>query len=183
MTRRIPSRAIFFDRDGIVNKRVMGGYVTSPEEFVLLNEVLPLLNFARTRNYLNILISNQQGVGKGLMSYADLETVTKEMQHLIHTKFGWAFDDVYYATERSGDVPQRRKPSPAMLFEAAKEWYIDLSASWMIGDTITDAEAGKAAGCRTILISEDADSNSMDFADYIVSDHDGALAILREFSS
>ncbi|MBL7998916.1 MAG: HAD-IIIA family hydrolase [Candidatus Kapabacteria bacterium] len=181
MTRRIPSRAIFFDRDGIVNKRVMGGYVTSPDEFVLLNEVLPLLNFARSHNYLSILISNQQGVGKGLMSDADLESVTKEMQYQIHTKFGWAFDDVYYATERSGEEPQRRKPSPAMLFEAATEWYIDLSASWMIGDTITDAEAGRAAGCRTILINHEADTPSTDAADYIVPDHDAALAILREF--
>lgn len=155
-------KTFFFDRDGIVNQRIMGGYVTSPDEFVLLQDFPPLFRRIKEADFLTILVTNQQGIGKGLMSEDDLEEIHAVMQESLRKQVGSGFDDIYFAGERDlssrsgccGDILAgcRRKPSPAMLFEANARWGIDFAASWMIGDSLSDAEAGRAAGTRTILV-------------------------------
>ncbi|MCU0428065.1 MAG: HAD-IIIA family hydrolase [Candidatus Kapabacteria bacterium] len=157
-------KTFFFDRDGIVNQRIMGGYVTSPDEFVLLQDFLPLFRLVKEAGFLTVLITNQQGIGKGLMTESDLVEIHAQMQEQLASKVGSGFDDIYFAGERDlssrsgccGDILAgcRRKPSPAMLLEADERWGIDFVASWMIGDSISDAEAGKAAGTRTILVGK-----------------------------
>lgn len=155
-------KTFFFDRDGIVNQRIMDGYVTSPDEFVLLSDFLPLFRMIKEAGFLTILITNQQGIGKGLMTEDDLTEIHTTMQKLLIKYAGSGFDDIYFAGERDlssrsgccGDILAgcRRKPSPAMLLEADKRWGINFAESWMIGDSLSDAEAGKAAGARTILV-------------------------------
>jgi D-glycero-D-manno-heptose 1,7-bisphosphate phosphatase len=154
--------AFFFDRDGIVNQRILGGYVTDIDEFVFLQDFFALLKCVKNAGLLAILITNQQGVAKGLMTEEDLARIHAFMQERLTSVAGSGFDDIFAATERDissksgccGDrsTQVRRKPSPAMLLEAAAKWNIDLTASWMIGDSRSDSEAGRAAGAKTILV-------------------------------
>jgi D-glycero-D-manno-heptose 1,7-bisphosphate phosphatase len=174
---------IFFDRDGIVNACVMGGYVTDVNDFLFLPDFFPFLTAVKQRGLRAILITNQQGIGKGLMSEDDLHRIHEFMQAELAHRTGWTFDDIFFAGELDATsskykdccsdefVPPpehiRRKPSPAMLLEAAKKWDIDLAASWMIGDSISDAQAGRAAGCRTLLVGVFTPNDTPE-ADYIV---------------
>jgi D-glycero-D-manno-heptose 1,7-bisphosphate phosphatase len=154
--------AFFFDRDGIVNQRIIGGYVTEIDDFVFLPDIFPLLKHVKTVGFLMIVVTNQQGVAKGLMSEADLARIHAFMQERLVHEVGTGFDDIFAATEldissKSGCCGDRfaqcrRKPSPAMLLEAAEKWNIDLAASWIIGDSRSDSEAGRAAGTKTILV-------------------------------
>lgn len=162
MSTSVKRPAFFFDRDGIVNQRIMGGYVTNIDDFVLVPDIFPLLKQVKTAGFLMIVVTNQQGVAKGLMSETDLARIHTFMQECLEHEIGTSFDDIFAATEldissKSGCCGDRaaqcrRKPSPAMLLEAAEKWNIDLAASWMIGDSRSDSEAGHAAGAKTILV-------------------------------
>ncbi len=144
-------RAIFFDRDGVINARILGGYVRHWNEFELLPGVIETLKDIKQRGYLAIIITNQRGVGLGLMSEAALDQVHDEMQGAIEAKAGVRFDDIIVCTD-ADDSSARRKPSPAMILEAAQKWNIDLEHSWMIGDAMTDMEAGRRAGTLTAYL-------------------------------
>jgi D-glycero-D-manno-heptose 1,7-bisphosphate phosphatase len=169
-----PRPAFFFDRDGIVNQRILGGYVADIDEFVFLQDFFPLFKQVKDVGFWAILVTNQQGVAKGLMSEADLASIHAFMQKRLKDETGTCFDDIFAATERdissksgsSGNrtAEQRRKPSPAMLLEAAQKWNISLTESWIIGDSRSDSDAGRAAGAKTILVGEFAG----DEADIIV---------------
>lgn len=153
-------KAFFFDRDGVVNKRIIDGYVLTKEEFVLLPAIIPILRFVKKAGYLAILVTNQQGVGKGLMSADDLAEIHRHMQETLRASCGYAFDDIYQATELDDGFAMRRKPSPAMLLEAQAKWGLHLERSWMLGDSLSDAQAGRAAGTRAILIGDYAPSDA-----------------------
>jgi D-glycero-D-manno-heptose 1,7-bisphosphate phosphatase len=86
------------------------------------------------------------------MSEQDLHQIHQHMQDLLLEKCGYQFDDIYFCGDLNSIGSLRRKPAPGMLLEAAQKWDIDLSRSWMIGDSKSDAEAGKKAGTHTILI-------------------------------
>jgi len=146
------TRALFLDRDGIINERIVDGYVRTPKEFVLHAEVLPILRAAHDAGYLLVLITNQQGVGKGLMGQGDLDVVHGHMQVMLAEQLGYGLDAIYSCTDLSASGNTRRKPRPGMLLEAQADLFINLPASWFLGDSITDHEAGKAAGVRTILV-------------------------------
>ncbi len=173
------TNTFFFDRDGIVNTRIMGGYVTDVDDFVFMPDFFALFRAVKERGFLAVLVTNQQGIGKGLMTEEDVSAIHEKMQRELRANTGFVFDDVYVAGEIDvsnykeccgelclPDNYVRRKPSPAMLLEAQERWNIDLSRSWMIGDSISDAEAGRAAGVKTILIG-DYGSGTMPAADYI----------------
>jgi D-glycero-D-manno-heptose 1,7-bisphosphate phosphatase len=157
-------KTFFFDRDGIVNRRIVGAYVTSADDFVFIPDIFPLFQMVKDAGFLTVLVTNQQGIGKGLMTEDDLTAIHAMMQERLRSETGSAFDDIYFAGERDlssksgccGDIMagSRRKPSPAMLLEAHERWGIDFAASWMLGDSRSDAEAGRAAGARTILVGD-----------------------------
>lgn len=153
------SKAIFFDRDGIINERILGGYVRSWDEFHFLPDVGETLKEIKDRGYIAIIISNQRGVGLGLMSENDLNDIHSRMQKELVEKFGIEFDDIIVCTDASNDSA-RRKPSPAMLLEAQKKYDIDMSMSWMIGDTPSDIEAGIRAGTKTAFLLNEHDAPS-----------------------
>lgn len=142
------SKAIFFDRDGVVNERILGGYVRTWDEFRFMPEVGETLKQLKDLGYRTIIITNQRGVGLGLMSQTDLDSIHKSMQAELKKNFGVEFDDIISCTD-AGNESGRRKPSPAMLLEAEKKYNIDMSQSWMIGDTASDIEAGESAGAKT----------------------------------
>jgi len=166
--------AVFFDRDGVVNvpppKEMR--YLKHWDDFRFIEGMIEVLAEVKAKGYAMILITNQQGVGKGLMSPDDLQELHAAMQAALGDNDA-AFDGIYAATGLTGE-DLRRKPSPAMLNEAAQEHGIDLSRSWMVGDHDNDMRAGAAAGTGTIRVKGLK-------AISVPSDHqvDGVLALQR----
>jgi D-glycero-D-manno-heptose 1,7-bisphosphate phosphatase len=153
----LKSKAIFFDRDGVINERILGGYVRSWDGFHFLPDVGETLKEIKDRGYIAIVISNQRGVGLGLMSEKDLVEIHDRMQKELVEKYGVEFDDIIVCTDAASDS-SRRKPSPAMLLEAQKKYDIEMPMSWMIGDTPSDIEAGIRAGTKTAFLLNTHDS-------------------------
>jgi D-glycero-D-manno-heptose 1,7-bisphosphate phosphatase len=169
------NRALFLDRDGIINERLVGAYVRSPLEFRLLDDVLPILKNAHRLGYRLILITNQQGVGKGLMTVADLDAVHEVMQSQLD-EHGVRLDAIYFCTDLASSNSPRRKPAPGMLLEAIADFGLDPAHCWFLGDSISDAQAGKAAGVRTALVGE-FDAHEADIVAPTLEQMQGALGL------
>lgn len=146
------NRAVFFDRDGIVNERRPDDYVTSWREFVFLPDVFSALPRAHTLGFLAIVITNQRGVSLGRMTMDDVDLIHDRMQFELQTRCGDSFDDIVVCPHGNDEGCDCRKPNPGMLVQSAEKWDVDCSRSWMIGDSETDVIAGARAGCRTILV-------------------------------
>jgi len=164
-------KAIFFDRDGVVNRRIIGGYVRFPEEFIFFDDFFDFFKFIKEDGYLAILVTNQQGIGKGLMTEEQLHVVHNFMNEQLIKKMGFSFDDIYFCPELHSAGSIRRKPQPGMIIEAIEKHSINTIDSWTIGDNITDAIAGKKAGTKTILLTED-DIAESEFVDFVAPDFD-----------
>ncbi|MDF1823128.1 MAG: TIGR04282 family arsenosugar biosynthesis glycosyltransferase [Verrucomicrobiales bacterium] len=137
-------RCVFFDRDGVVNRSPGSGYVLRHEDFHLNPGIPEALAWLRRKGILAILVTSQKGVGKGLMTEADLGAIHRKMQDELRLA-GGAFDAIYAYTGTI-DCPHLPKPDPEMIHSAAESFFIDLRQSWMIGDADRDIEMGKAAG-------------------------------------
>lgn len=157
-------KAIFLDRDGTINKYV--GFLRKPDEFELLEGVAEGIKTINAMGYLVIVVTNQPVIARGEVSYEELEVIHNKMETLLGQE-GAYLDAIYYCPHHphkgyEGERPELkidcdcRKPKPGMLWKAAKDFNIDLSASWMIGDGEIDIAAGKAAGCKTALIGTEA---------------------------
>lgn len=153
-------KAIFLDRDGTINKYV--GYLTKPKEFELLPGVAEAIRKINNSGYLAIVVTNQPGIAQGRLTEVTLQVIHHKMETLLG-KEGAFVNRIYYCPHHpdkgfEGEVPELkincdcRKPKPGMLLQAAKDFNIDLSASWMIGDDQRDVLTGKNAGCHTALI-------------------------------
>ena len=137
-------RAVFFDRDGVVNCSPGDGYVLSPDHFELNEGIREALQIIKARDWLAILVTSQKGVGKGHMTEATLEEIHRGMQKSL-AESGAAFDGIYAYTG-TPHCPHRSKPDPEMILSAAESFFIDLRLSWIIGDADRDIAMGKAAG-------------------------------------
>ncbi len=163
---------VFYDRDGIVNVSPGPGYVERVEDFHLIPAFIEALRLTRARGYEAVIVTNQRGVGRGLMTQATLDDIHSSLETALERE-GLAMLDILYCTA-DDDRDPRRKPNPGMLLEAAERHGLDLGRSWMIGDNEKDVLAGKGAGCRTVLVGA---SNRPSAADHRVSD----MAQLVEF--
>jgi D-glycero-D-manno-heptose 1,7-bisphosphate phosphatase len=112
---------------------------------------MEVLREIKQRGYLAIIITNQRGVGLGLMTEQELHAIHAALQSKMLREAGVQFDDIIFCTD-ADKTSLRRKPSPAMLLEAAEKWNIDLANSWMIGDSMSDIEAGQRAGTKTAYL-------------------------------
>jgi D-glycero-D-manno-heptose 1,7-bisphosphate phosphatase len=146
------NKAFIFDRDGTLNYRIVGNYIRKPEELLLIDDFIDLFPLVKEAGYLAIMATNQQGIGKGLMTVKQLSEVHEHLQEILIKKTGHAFDDIYFCYDLASSNSFYRKPNPGMLLTAINEWNIDPSVSWMIGDSTKDAIAGKKAGMNTMLI-------------------------------
>lgn len=146
------SWTLFLDRDGVINKRILNGYVTKKEDFVFLANVKGAINsicrlFARV-----IVVTNQQCVGKGLITKEELHEIHEYMRNEMGV-YGGFVDNVYSACELASDENNTRKPKPFMALQAQKDFpEIDFSKSIMIGDTNSDIRFGKKLGMKTVLV-------------------------------
>ncbi|MCJ0743404.1 D-glycero-alpha-D-manno-heptose-1,7-bisphosphate 7-phosphatase [Pedobacter montanisoli] len=150
------NKAIFLDKDGTLIPNIP--YNVNPDLISLNKGVLEGLEILSKLGYLFIIISNQAGIAKGYFEEEDLIEVEQKIKQLFDQK-GIHLSGFYYCPHlETGSVPRYavtcncRKPNPDLILAAAKEHHIDLTKSWMIGDILDDVEAGKAAGCRSILI-------------------------------
>ncbi|MBA4405944.1 D,D-heptose 1,7-bisphosphate phosphatase [bacterium] len=147
-------RAIFLDRDGTINHDP--GYIKDPSEIKILPGVAE--GIKKLKNDFGckiIVVSNQAGVAKGLMTLQDVDAVNQRVNELLFEQ-GTSVDAFYYCPYHPDiDPPEKsicRKPSPLMIVQAAEEFDIDLTHSYMVGDKWSDVECGINAGVKTILL-------------------------------
>ena len=156
--------AIFIDRDGVINCRRPGDYVLDWSQFVFMPGIREALRQLSSLRLPMIIISNQAAVGKGLLDSAGLEEITARMNEALLAD-GTSLAAAYYCTHRIEDHCPCRKPKPALLFSAAADFNIDLSRSIFIGDSDTDIQAARAAGCAAVLFGSDASLQPMSPSD------------------
>ena len=145
--------AVFLDRDGVLNPHIPGDYLYSADKLVVLPGVALAVRRLNDAGLPVIVISNQQGVGKGLMTMTDLLAVERRMGEALAHEAGAHLDRCYYSTELAQDNSPRRKPGPGMLLEAAQDFGLTLAHTVFAGDSPTDIQAGHAAGVgKTILL-------------------------------
>ena len=158
---RNKQKAIFLDRDGTINKYV--GFLRKNDDFELIPGVAETIKKFNDLGYLVIVVTNQPVIARGEISFEELEIIHNKMETLLG-KEGAYVDAIYYCPHHphkgyEGEIPELkiececRKPKPGMLLKAANDYNIDLSNSWMIGDSENDILSGKNAGCMTALIS------------------------------
>lgn len=143
--------ALFLDRDGVINRRLLDDYVKTVDEFVLLPNVADVLAQLRPLFARIVVVTNQQGIGKGLMTEEDLAAIHRTMlQHLP------MIDRVYHCAALAAANHPDRKPNIGMALQASRDFpEISLTDSLMIGDTASDMLFGKRAGMRTLLFGNE----------------------------
>jgi len=147
------NKAIFFDRDGVLNELVKrdGGFYSpqSFDQFIVLGAAENVINKLKERGFLCIVVSNQPDISRGYLKQTELDKMTK----ILFDKL--LIDDVLYCVHDNNDACNCRKPAPGLLTRAAKKWNINLDKSYMIGDTWKDAEAAKSANVKYFLLNRD----------------------------
>ena len=151
---------LFLDRDGVLNVRTPGDYVKTPAEWIPvpgLEEAMQQLSdlFGRI-----IVVTNQAGIGRGLMTETDLSAVHQKMIETIQ-RAGGRLDAIYHCPHRSDAGCDCRKPATGMALRAKVDFPdIDFTNSWMVGDSISDMELGLRLGMRTVLIHGKAEESA-----------------------
>ena len=174
--------AVFFDRDNTLI--ASDGYLGDPSKVTLVNGAADAIARTRQLGYAVVVISNQSGVARGMFSEEDVKAVNARMDELLAAENPAAVVDRHefcpFHPDGTVDVyareSDRRKPKPGMILSAAERLALDLSRSWVIGDAGRDIEAGRTAGCRTILFkdaslkkSPAAEERAKVDADYVVT--------------
>ena len=163
------SWTLFLDRDGVINLHYPNDYVKKWDEFYFLEGVLDALKSLSTIFRRIIIVTNQQGVGKELMTHEDLEFIHAEMLREVR-KYGGRIHAIYSATELlERDLKQMRKPNTGMAKQAKKDFpEIDFAKSIIVGDSLTDMQFGKNAGMITVFAGDINKLNEEDknLADY-----------------
>lgn len=162
LNRRNPRPAVFLDRDGVLIEDMD----TNPraENLKLLPDVADAVRQLNKSDYLSIVVTNQPMIAKGFVTFDDVKKANNTLETYLGNE-GAYLNAVYFCPHHpekgfAGEIPELkiacecRKPAPGMLFKAQKDFNIDLSRSWMIGDRKSDVLAGKNAGCRTILVGK-----------------------------
>lgn len=157
---RNKQKAVFLDRDGTINKYV--GFLRNIDDFELLPGAAEAIRRINQSGYLAIVVTNQPVIARGEVTVEELREIHNKMETLLGQE-GAYIDGLYYCPHHphkgyAGEIPALkidcdcRKPKPGMLLQAARDFNIDLSQSWMVGDSESDVKAGLAAGSRAALI-------------------------------
>ncbi len=175
------NRAAFLDRDGVINRKPSeGNYVTSWEGIEFLPGVSRAIALLNRAGFQVVVITNQRCVAKGLITTVALDSIHRRLREESALQ-GARVDAVYYCPHEVKPPCECRKPAPGLLLAAAREHEIDLTASWMIGDSEIDIDAGKNAQCKTarigisdiIITKADVIAPSLLSAVCRIIDHDG----------
>jgi D-glycero-D-manno-heptose 1,7-bisphosphate phosphatase len=163
----LPQKAVFLDRDGTINRS--NGFIVQPEQFELLDGAAEAIRGINGSGFLVIVASNQPVIARGEASFEDLRLIHNKMETELG-KRGAFIDDIFFCPHHpdKGFPGEReelkincecRKPKPGLILKAAAKYNIDLAESFMVGDSLTDVQAGKLAGCRSVLLSEKPDKS------------------------
>jgi len=146
-------KTLFLDRDGVINKKIENDYVRNWEQFEFLPNVIEALKILNSLFDRIIIVTNQRGIGRGLMTEKDLENIHKKMLSVLN-KEGIKIDKVYYCPhDYKKETCNCRKPKIGMALLAKKDFPdIDFRDSIMVGDSLSDIEFGKKAGMKSFLI-------------------------------
>ncbi|MEI6124192.1 MAG: HAD-IIIA family hydrolase [Bacteroidota bacterium] len=171
------SWTLFLDRDGVINKKLHGDYVKCISEFEFISGVKEAIkNLSGIFGRL-IIITNQQGIGKGAMQITDLEKIHDYLINEIKVS-GGAIHGIYFCPDLDGSNSTSRKPATGMAFLAKKEFpEIEFAKTIMVGDSMTDMEFAKKLGMVSVYIrnGKQYDSNNNCLCDYVFNN-------LKEFS-
>lgn len=161
------SKTIFLDRDGTLNVRPPKAcYVESPEEFVWLSGAKEAIQKFKENGYRLILVSNQPGIARGNLTVDAINEIHDKMQSDLRRETGYEIDAIYYCPHNWDEECECRKPKPGMLYEAQKEYSLNLRKCILIGDDDRDIQAGKAAGCKCCQVTDG--SSLLDIANKII---------------
>lgn len=180
-------KAVFLDKDGTLIEDVP--YNVNPDLMELTSGAIEGLRSLHTSGYKLIIISNQSGVARGYFPEESLVEVAARSRQML-AEIGVPLADFYYCPHHpEGTIPSYtincscRKPEPGLIFRAAKEHNIDLANSWFIGDILNDVEAGRRAGCKTVLINNGNETewilSPLRLPHYIATDLTDAARIIQ----
>lgn len=186
------NKAVFIDKDGTLVKNIP--YNVDPAKIELepfAGTALPML---KSNGFKLIVVSNQSGVAHGFFGEADLQVVSDRIQHLLTSENNARIDAFYFCPHHPNARDERyalscacRKPEPGLILQAAVDFNIDMSLSWMIGDILHDVEAGNRAGCKTILLNNGGETewitNGTRWPHYIVKNLMEAAIIILQHKS
>ena len=170
------TRAVFLDRDGVLNRVVWRGPVAaSPrrlDELEIEPTAAPAMQALKAAGWLRLVVTNQPDVSRGLMSKGVLEAIHDRIATAVE------IDDISACVHDNHDACACRKPKPGLLTALAAKHGVDLAASWMIGDQDRDITCGHAAGCRTILLIQPYNSGLKSTADHAVASLSQAIDLI-----
>lgn len=160
-------QTLFLDRDGVINKHRPDDYVKEWSEFEFLPKVTEAFSILARYFKRIIVVTNQRGVGKGLMTESDLQEIHKRMVSEI-AKAGGRIDTIYFCTDINHDSPNR-KPNSGMALQAQKDFpEITFENAVMIGDSSSDMEFGERLGMKSYLVNQDNQKEGLwDFARFL----------------
>lgn len=144
------SRAVFLDRDGVIN-RERHDYVKTLDELEIFPNVVECIKLLKNAEFHVIVITNQSAINRGLTSHQNVEDIHSTIQKYLR-QHGTSIDSFYYCPHRPDENCTCRKPKSGLLLKAASEFNIDLSSSWMIGDSDSDIEAAESIGCKGLKL-------------------------------
>ncbi len=150
-----PQRYVLLDRDGVINRRIAGGYVTSWGQFEFLPGSLEGLRMLAENGYAALVISNQACVGKKLLNVSQLETITQRFLTEVALA-GGNIRQVYYCVHEESERCSCRKPQPGAILRAQLDYAFEPQSTYFVGDAAADLQAATSAGCPGILVRRDA---------------------------
>ncbi|MEX0983012.1 MAG: HAD family hydrolase [Bacteroidales bacterium] len=151
------NKAVFLDRDGVINHPKRNFYVYRIEDFIFNRGVIEALQYLQEKDYLLFVITNQGGISKGKYTRGDIKKVHAFMEEQL-LGHGISLSAVYYCPHHPAkESCLCRKPQPLMLQKAMAQFDVDPGRSWFIGDKKSDVEAGVAAGVKTLKIRKNQD--------------------------
>ncbi len=146
------TKAIFLDRDGVINEE-RKDYVKKVEEFRILDNVQDAINLIKNHGFLVIIITNQSAVNRKLLTIETLNEIHEKLQTYLQ-KHNTSFDGIYFCPHTPYENCKCRKPKPGLIIQAINDFNIDVSQSFMIGDSKTDIQAAKSVGCKGVLLKK-----------------------------
>lgn len=143
-------KAIFYDRDGVVNiAQIKNGKPFPPKslkDLELISNIKEIMLKSKELSYLNIIVTNQPDYKRGLCKKEDITDIHNYLLEIL------PIDDIFVCWDETDNISEMRKPKPGMLFAAAEKYDINLKESFMIGDRWKDIDAGHLAGCKTVFV-------------------------------
>jgi D-glycero-D-manno-heptose 1,7-bisphosphate phosphatase len=176
VSREMSRRAVFLDRDGVINRAVVRNGKPYPPSSVLELEILPgvgdALNRLESAGFDLIVVTNQPDIARGTTTSAAVDDINRKLAESLPLR------EFRICPHDADDQCDCRKPKPGLLLQASGELGIDLSSSFMVGDRWRDVEAGRRAGCRTLFIDYGYDEQQPDAYDYRVTSLSDAADVI-----